>query len=299
MKPRDLPDLATLAAVARHKSFARAAVELGVSRSALSHAVSGLEERFGLRLLNRTTRSVATTEAGERLLAELGPALDRIARVVDDVSGREGRPRGRLRLNVPRLGALLVVGAPLAGFLAAYPGIEVDIAVEEAMVDIVARGFDAGMRFGRRVPKDMIAMPIGPPADFAVVGAPAYFAKHGRPRAPRELARHACIGFRLRGTGGLYDWSFCRRGRASKVAVSGSLTVDETDTMLHAAVAGIGVAYLPLQIVARHVESGALVRVLSEWCEPTQRIHLYYPSRRHVPAALRAFVDWLRAYRWE
>ncbi len=295
MTPRDLPDLAGLAAVVRHGSFARAATELGVSRSALSHAVRGLEARLGVRLLNRTTRSVAPTVAGERLLAELAPALERIAAAVDAANGFRDRPAGRVRLNVPRLAAALVLAPALPGFLAAHPDVEVELAVEDATVDIVARGFDAGIRFGERLAADMIAVPIGPPVEFAVVGAPAYFAGRAIPKAPADLRAHACVRYRMRGSGALFDWEFEKDGREVRVAVEGPLTLDAPEFMVRAALDGVGLAYAALVDVADHIAAGRLVRVLADWCPPTARLHLYHPSRRHVPAALQALILHLRS----
>jgi DNA-binding transcriptional LysR family regulator len=294
MNPRDLPDLATLALVARHRSFARAAAELGMSRSALSHAVRGLESRMGVRLLNRTTRSVSPTTAGERLLAQLGPALDQIGQAVDEANGLRDRPAGRLRLNVPRLAALLVLSPALPGFLAAHPDLELELSIEDATVDIVAQGFDAGVRFGERLASDMIALPIGPPVEFAVVGSPRYFAAREPPRTPHDLPDHACIRYRMRGSGRLFDWEFEREGRELAVTVDGPLTLDAPELMVRAAADGVGLAYAALVDVEARLATGELVRVLADWCPPAARLHLYYPSRRHVPVALRALIDWLR-----
>lgn len=294
MNPRDLPDLATLALVARHRSFARAAAELGVSRSALSHAVRGLEGRMGVRLLNRTTRSVSPTAAGERLLAQLAPAFDRIAQAVDETNGQRDRPGGRLRLNVPRLAALLVLAPILPSFLATHPDLELELAVEDATIDIVAQGFDAGIRFGERLEGDMIALPIGSPVEFAVVGSPSYFARRTPPLTPNDLADHACIRYRMRGSGRLFDWEFERDGREVAVAVNGPLTLDAPELMVRAAVDGLGLAYVAFADVETRLRAGELVRVLADWCPPSARLHLYYPNRHHVPAALRALIDWLR-----
>lgn len=294
MNPRDLPDLAHFALVARHRSFSRAAAELGVSRSALSHAVRGLENRMGVRLLNRTTRSVSPTSAGERLLSQLGPAFDSIGQAMDEANGDRKRPGGRLRLNVPRVAALLVLAPALPGFLAAHPDLELEIAVEDATVDIVAQGFDAGVRFGERLAGDMIALPIGPPVEFAVVGSPGYFAGRAPPLTPEDLTDHACIRYRMRGSGRLFDWEFERDGREVTVAVDGPLTLDAPEFMVRAAVDSLGLAYVALVDVEAQLGTGELVRVLADWCPPAARLHLYYASHRHVPAALRALIDWLR-----
>lgn len=294
MKPQDLPDLATLAVVARHGSFARAAAELGVSRSAVSHAIRALEERLGVRLLNRTTRSVSPTAAGERLLARLAPALDDIEGAVDEANGLRERPAGRIRLNVPRLAAKLVLGPALPDFLDAHPGAVVEVAVDDATVDIVAQGYDAGMRFGERLSADMIAVPVGPPIEFAVVGSPDYFARNPPPLSPEDLRGHACIGHRMRGSGRLFDWEFERDGREVTVSVEGPLILDAPEMMLEAAVRGVGLCYTTRAEADPLIKAGQLVRVLADWCPPVARLHLYYPGRRHVPALLRALMEWLR-----
>lgn len=294
MNPRDLPDLASFAAVVRHGGFARAAVGLGVSRSALSHAIRGLENRLGVRLLNRTTRSVAPTAAGERLLAELAPALERIESAVEGANRFRERPAGRVRLSVPRVAAALVIAPALPVFLDAYPDIEIELSVDDAAVDIVARGFDAGIRFGELLAGDMVAVAVGPPVEFAVIGSPTYFSGRPIPLEPAELAAHRCIRLRLRGSGVLFDWEFERDGRELRVAVEGPLTVDSSEFAVRAAADGVGLAYATLADVEARIASGELVRVLADWCPPTGRLHLYYPGRRQVPSALRAFIDWLR-----
>ena len=294
MNPRDLPLLAALALVARHGSFARAAVELGMSRSALSHAVRELEARMGVRLLNRTTRSLSPTAAGARLIDQVAPALACISQAVDEANRDRDRPRGRLRLNVPRVAALIVLAPALHGFLAAHPDLELEIAVEDATVDIVAEGFDAGIRFGERLGGAMIAIPIGLPVGFAVVGSPDYFSQRAPPLTPDDLAEHACIRYRMRGSGRLFDWEFEREGREVAVTVDGRLTLDAPEFMVRAAVDGLGLAYVPLVDAEPHLKTGQLVRVLADWCPPTARLQLYYPDRRHLPATLRALIDWLR-----
>jgi DNA-binding transcriptional LysR family regulator len=295
MRPQDLPDLAILAVVARHGSFVRAAAELRVSRSAVSHSVRGLEERLGVRLLNRTTRSVSPTEAGNILLARLAPALGEIANAVDAANDHRERPSGRLRLNVPRLAAKLILGPSLPGFLEAHPGATIEISVDDATVDIVAGGFDAGIRFGERLSADMIAVPLGAAVEFAVVGSPSYFSQNAMPMKPEELRSHACIGHRMRGSGRLFDWEFEREGREVTVAVKGPLVLDAPEIMLDAALAGVGVCYTSLAEAQHHIDRGRLVRALADWCPPTARLYLYYPGRRHVPVLLRAFIAWLKA----
>lgn len=295
MKPQDLPDLATLVAVARHGSFARAAAELGVSRSAVSHSIRALEERLGIRLLNRTTRSVSPTAAGERLLARLSPALNDIAGALDEANNLRDRPAGRIRLNVPRIAAKLVVGPALAEFLKAHPAAVVEIAVDDATVDIVAQGFDAGVRFGERLSGDMIAVPIGPPIAFVVVGSPTYFERHPMPLLPQDLRANACIGHRMRGSGRLFEWEFERDGREVTVAVEGPLIFDASEMIIDAAIDGLGLCYTTLAEAEPLIHAGKLVQVLADWCPPGGRLHLYYPGRRHVPALLRALIDWLKS----
>lgn len=294
MDPRDLPNLASFAAVVRHRSFARAAAELGLSRSALSHAMRALEARLGVRLLNRTTRSVSPTPAGERLLARLAPALDEIRGAVDEANGFRDRPGGRLRLNVPRLAAAVVLAPVLARFLADHPDVQLEIAVDDAAVDIVERGFDAGMRFGERLAADMVAVPVGPPIEFAVVGSPAYLAGRDAPRTPHDLAGHDCIRYRMPGSGTLFEWEFARDGAELTVAVDGSLTLDAPELVIRAALDGVGLAYTALAYVEPLIARGRLVRLLADWCPPIEGFYLYYPSRRHVPTALRALIPYLR-----
>jgi DNA-binding transcriptional LysR family regulator len=296
MNPRDLPDLAHLAAVVRNGSFTRAAAELGVSRSALSHSVASLEDRLGLRLLNRTTRSVSLTPAGARLLSRLDPALDEIAQAVDEVNSFRERPSGCVRLNVPRLAALLFLGPALPVFLAQHPDVQVEMAVEDATVDIVAKGFDAGVRFGERLADDMVAVPIGPPVEFAVVGSTAYFASRPVPNSPADLRAHTCIRYRMKGSGALFDWEFQRGGRRLSVAVDGPMTLDAPEFMVRAALDGAGLAYTALQDVSAAIQDGRLIRVLRDWSPAIDRMYLYYPSRKHVPAAFRALVDHLLSY---
>lgn len=294
MKPRDLPELAMLAAVARNGGFARAAAELGVSRSAMSHAIRSLEDRLGVRLLNRTTRSVTPTDAGERLIARLAPALEDIAEAVDEANEARDRPAGRLRLNVPRVAAKLVLGPALPSFLAAHPGAVVEVAVDDATVDIVAQGFDAGMRFGERLSADMIAVAVGPPIEFAVVGSPDYFCRNPPPNTPEDLREHACIGHRMRGSGRLFDWEFERERNEVTVAVKGPLILDAPELTLDAALAGVGMCYTTLAEAQQHLKAGRLRRVLAEWNSEASRLHLYYPGRRRPPALLQALIAWLK-----
>ncbi|GLK84557.1 LysR family transcriptional regulator [Ancylobacter defluvii] len=289
----DPADLGVFLAIARQGSFRRAAAELGVTPSALSHSMRLLEERLGVRLFNRTTRSVALTEAGGRLFGRVNPAFRDIHDAIDELNLFRDRPFGTLRLNAPRLCARLVLMPLLTRFMAAYPDIRVELAVSDALVDIVADGFDAGIRFGENIAADMLTVPIGPRHAFAVVGSPGYFARHGTPQDPRELRDKPCIRFRFPG-GGLYAWEFERGGEEVAVEVDGPLTLSEQDLMLEAALDGAGMAYLFEAQVRPHLASGTLVRVLEDWCPHYPGFYLYYPSRRQMPATLRSFIDYSR-----
>lgn len=294
MKLDDLNGLAAFVAVAEARSFTRAASRLGMSASALSHAMRSLEERLGVRLLARTTRSVATTEAGERLLRTLRPALGDIEGELVALRGLRDRPAGTVRITAPKHAASAVLWPVLPGLLRTHPDIRVELTVEEGLTDIVASRFDAGVRFGEKVAKDMIAVRIGGAIRSAVVGSPAYFAENPQPRSPQDLAGHRCIGYRLTTAGGLYPWEFERDGRSFEVRVDGALVFNDSDFLLAAALAGQGLAYLFEDQVAPHVAEGRLIRVLPEWCWTAPGYHLYYPSRRHMPPALTALVTALR-----
>lgn len=287
-------DLAIFLSIANHRSFRKAATELGVSPSALSHALRGIEERVGLRLLNRTTRSVALTEAGERLQARLSPAFRDIADALEDLNNLRGRPAGTLRLNAARLSADLVLMPVVNRFVRAYPEVSVEVVVDNALVDVVSGGFDAGVRFGEQIAADMIAVPIGPRHRFAVVGSPDYFARHPKPQTPQDLRGLPCIRYRFL-SGALYQWEFERGGDALAVSVDGPVTLSDQDLMVGPALAGVGLAYLFEAQVGALIESGRLVRVLEDWCPFYPGFFLYYPSRRQLPAALRAFVDFVKA----
>jgi DNA-binding transcriptional LysR family regulator len=288
-----LTDLSAFVAVATHRSFSRAAAELGLSPSALSHTVRGLEERMDLRLLNRTTRSVAPTEAGERLLERLRPALRDIADALEDANLFRDKPAGRLRLNVPRSAAVLLLAPVITRFVQTYPEMRLEIATEGRFVDIVAGGFDAGVRFGESVERDMVAVRISADLRMAVVGSPAYFRAHPKPRKPHDLRDHACIRFRLPG-GSLYRWEFEKAGEAMEVEVDGLLTLGDQELMLGAAIDGAGLAVVLERHARPHLRAGQLKRVLADWCPPFPGYFLYYPSRRQVPAGLRAFIDMMR-----
>jgi DNA-binding transcriptional LysR family regulator len=280
--------------VADQGSFTRAAAELGMSQPALSHAMKALEERLGVRLLARTTRSVSTTEAGETLLRSLRPALDEIATGVDALGALRGKPTGTVRLTATKHAVWSVVMPALPRFLAAHPGIRVDVKIDDNLTDIVAERFDAGIRFGDIVEKDMIAVRIGPDIKMAVVGAPSYFADHPVPRTLRDLAGHRCINYRMIKSGGLYAWDFEEKGRAVEVRVEGPLVFNNSDLIHEAALAGHGLAYVYADEVAADVAAGRLRRVLEKWCPTFPGYFLYHPSRRQSPPALAALIAALR-----
>lgn len=286
----DASDLAVFLAIATHRSFRKAAVQLGVTPSALSHALRSIEERLDLRLINRTTRSVALTAAGERLLARIQPAFRDIDDAIEDLNVLRGQPAGKLRLNAPRMAAKLVLTPMIAAFQRRYPEVEVDLVVDNALVDMVAEGFDAGIRFGELIAADMIAVPIGPRHRFAVVGTPDRFADRPKPVTPYDLGDHSCINLRF-SRGNHYRWEFRKDGVALEIEVGGGLTVGDQDVMLDAALEGSGLAYLFEQQALPYLADGRLVRVLEDWCPDEPGFFLYYPSRRQVPFALRAFID--------
>jgi len=286
-----LADLELFLSVARHRSFARAAAERSVSRSAVSHAISALEGRLGVRLLNRTTRSVTPTEVGQALLSELEPAMDEVARALDAVNVFRDTPVGTLRLNVPRA-ATLALASLIGPFAQANPKVRIEIVTNDGLVDVVREGFDAGIRFGESLAQDMIAIPIGSRQRFAVVAAPDYFARKGLPKTPQDLAKHDCIQRRFP-SGATFAWEFAKRGRFLRVAVDGPMTLDDSTLILAAARAGLGLAYLFEQQATADIASGHLVRVLEDWCPHFPGFFLYYPSRRQMPGPLRAIVEFL------
>ncbi|MDN2714534.1 LysR family transcriptional regulator [Janthinobacterium sp. SUN120] len=290
----DLNELTAFAAVARLRSFRKAALERGVSASALSHALRTLEERLGVRLLNRTTRSVTPTEAGQQLLARLAPAMREIDDALLDLSALQDVPAGKLRLNVPRPAARLLLAPMLASFVARYPRVQVEVVTDDGMIDIVRDGFDAGIRFGEQVAADMVAVPVGAPQPFVVVASPAYLAVHGAPGTPRDLLDHACIGRRFP-SGRQYAWEFELGGDAVSIAVGGPLVFDDDEMMLRAARDGAGLAYVYEADARADLAAGRLECVLERCLPPPPRYYLYYPSRRQMPPVLRAFVDMLRA----
>jgi DNA-binding transcriptional LysR family regulator len=287
-------NLIAFLAVAREQSFTRAAAKLGVSQSALSHAIRGLEARLGLRLLTRTTRSVSPTEAGERLIQTLGPRLDEIEAELEALSELREKPAGTIRITAIDYVADTILWPKLADFLREYPDINVEIIIDYGLTDIVAHRYDAGVRHGEQVAKDMIAVRIGPDMRMAVVGTPSYFKKRSEPKTPRELISHNCINLRLPTHGGLYAWEFEKGKRELKVRVEGQLIFNGTVQMLNAALAGFGLAYVPEDAARPHLTRGRLKRVLEDWCPSFPGYHLYYPSRRYSSPAFTLLVDALR-----
>jgi DNA-binding transcriptional LysR family regulator len=294
MQRGNLDNLLAFVAVARERSFTNAAAKLGVSQSALSHTIRELEARLGIRLLTRTTRSVSPTEAGERLLHNVGPRFEEIEAELDAVSELREKPAGTIRITATDYAADTILWPKLTKFLRRYPDIKVEIVIDYGLTDIVAQRFDAGVRAGEQVAKDMIAVRIGPDMRMAVVGTPAYFRKRSEPERPQELIGHNCINLRLPTHGGLYAWEFEKGGRELKVRVEGQLTFNGTFQMLNAALAGFGLAYVPEDLVAPHIAKRRLKRVLEDWCPPYSGFHLYYPSRRQSSAAFTRFLDALR-----
>ena len=294
MPRTNLNDIAAFLAVARVRSFTRAAAQLGVSQSALSQTLRGLEARLGLRLLTRSTRSVAPTEAGERLLHAAGPRLDEIDAELAALTALRDKPSGTIRITAHDHAIRAVLWPALERLLPDYPDIKVEIVIDYGLTDIVAERYDAGIRSGEMVAKDMIAVRVGPDMRSAVVGAPSYFANRPRPKTPQGLTAHTCINLRLPTHGGLYAWEFAKGGRELRVRVEGQLVFNGTAPMLEAALAGFGLAYLPEDQVHPHIAAGRLTRVLDDWCPPFAGYHLYYPSRRQPTTAFALLVDALR-----
>lgn len=294
MPRQDISDLIALRAVARERSFTRAAARIGVSTSALSHTIRALEERLGIRLLTRTTRSVAPTEAGERLLGAIGPHVDGIEAELAALSALRGKPAGLIRITTGIHAAETIIQPALARLLPGYPDIQVEVSVQSGFIDIVSERFDAGVRHGETVARDMVAVRIGPDARMAVVASPAYFSARKPPRTPHDLSGHNCINLRFPTHGGLYAWEFEKSGRALTVRVEGQLIVNEIALALQAARSGMGLAYLPEDQVRPDIAAGRLVRVLDAWCPPFSGYHLYYPSRRQQSPAFALLVEALR-----
>jgi DNA-binding transcriptional LysR family regulator len=294
MQLDNLSHLAVFAAVARHGSFRKAAAELALSASAASYAVRALEDRLGVGLFNRTTRSVSLTEAGRHLLERLQPALGSVGAALEEMNMYRDSPAGTLRINTFRDAALVVVAPLIERYLRAYPDIMLDIVNDDGLVDIVGKGFDAGIRYEESVPEDMIAVPVGPPQRFFVVGAPAYFKRHGVPLHPDDLMRHQCVRYRFR-SGAFYKWELGKDSVRLEVDVPGRLSVGDSDLIVRAAVDGVALGFLPDHKVAALVGAGKLVRVLEDWCPPVTGLMLYYPRQRQMTSALRAFIDMARA----
>ena len=297
MPSENLDDLSAFLAVARERNFTRAAAKLGVSQSALSQTVRGLEARLGVRLLTRTTRSVAPTDAGERLIRTIGPRIDDIRAELAGISDFREKPAGMVRISADEHAAKMVLWPVLERFLPDYPDVTVEIVVDNGLIDIVAERFDAGIRAGGLVARDMIAVPIGPDIRMAVVGSPAYLTALKKPTIPQDLTDHRCINLRLPTHSGLYAWEFEKGGKELRVRVEGQLAFNNIALMLDAALAGFGFAYLAQDQVQPHLDDGRLVQVLADWCPPYPGHHLYYPHRRQQSPAFALLVDALRSRR--
>ncbi|USU13789.1 LysR family transcriptional regulator [Sphingomonadaceae bacterium OTU29THOMA1] len=293
MKNVSPTDLSVFLAIARNRSFRKAADELGVTASALSHSLRALEDRLGLRLFNRTTRSVALTEAGELLFDRVAPAFRDIDDALEDLNSFRGSPSGTVRINASRIATEMVLLPLSTRFLQAHRGVQLEIVVDNQLGDMVSSGFDAGVRFGETIAQDMIAVPIGPRQRSAVVASPAFVEKHGKPSTPQQLKDVPCIRFRF-DSGRFYAWEFERGGVEIAVEVDGPITLGDQSLMVQAALDGVGVAYAFHDQVEHLVTSGRLVRLLDDWCPYYSGFYLYYPSRRQIPAPLRAFVDFVR-----
>ncbi|OSQ39378.1 LysR family transcriptional regulator [Thalassospira mesophila] len=289
-----LNDLKAFACIAAWQSFRKAADELGVAPSTLSHVIRTLEENMGVRLFHRTTRSVALTQAGEKLLSRLQPVLRDLDFALEEVNSFRTRPSGMLRLNTNEIAASMLLDDVVPAFLAQYPDMSLDLVTDGRLVDIVAEGFDAGIRLGEAIPQDMIAVRFGADARFVAVAAPDYFNGRTVPQSPEDLKQHLCIRCRLP-SGKPYHWEFERHGQEINIDVPGSLTLDHPGMMAKAAIAGLGIAYVPQHCVTDALTDGRLRTVLDDWCPPIAGLFLYYPGHRHVPSGLRAFIDVMKA----
>ncbi|CAN7306043.1 LysR family transcriptional regulator [Rhizobium ruizarguesonis] len=294
MRATELSELAAFAAVARHKSFRKAGEERGVTASAISHAVLNLEDRIGIRLLNRTTRSVSLTEAGELLISHLDPAFGEMAAALDALNRYRDTPFGKVRINVPNSIGPFVIGRIIGPLLKSNPNLQLEINATDRLVDIVKEGFDAGIRFGERVTEGMIALRIKPRIRLVVVGSPAYFETRPKPATPHELKRHLCIQ-NMFPSGARYAWEFEKDGQTVSFQPSGPLSLDDHELMMQAALGGVGLAYIWEPRVEKAIASGELIKVLDDWCQPEEPLYLYYPSRRHMSAGFRAVIDAMRA----
>ena len=296
MRREQLGELMAYATVAEERSFTRAAAKLGMTQSSLSHLIRRLEASLGVRLLSRTTRSVAPTDAGERLLRTLRPALDEIDHELASLSELREKPAGSIRITTAEHAAQTILLPVLSRLLPGYPDIHVEIVIEYGLTDVVAERFDAGIRLGEQVAKDMVAVRIGPPMRMAEVASPGYFDDRRLPKVPQDLADHRCINLRLPTAGGLYAWEFAKGARDLKVRVDGQLTVNNIPMALRAARDGVGIAYLPDDLLRADLDAGRLVRVLTDWCPPFPGYHLYYPSRRQPKPAFALLVEALRSH---
>jgi DNA-binding transcriptional LysR family regulator len=290
-----LSDLTAFAAIVSHRSFRKAADELGVAPSTLSHMIRTLEASMGVRLLHRTTRSVSATEAGERLVARLQPVLRDLDLALAEVDDFRDRPSGTLRINTSEIAARLLLQQVVPTFLTRHPQMKLDLVTEGRLVDIVADGYDAGIRLGEAVPQDMIGVRFGGPVRFVAVASPDYLASRKRPKTPDDLKQHECIRFRL-ASGKMFRWEFAKRAQEITIDVPGALTLDHVELMAEAAAKGLGIAYVSAHSAAPWIERGDLVTVLDDWCPSIPGLFLYYPGHRHVPAGLKAFIEALKAF---
>jgi len=289
----NLADIIYFLAIAKHQSFSRASVEVGISASALSHAMKGLEARLGVRLLNRTTRSVTLTAAGEELQGLVSHPVTDISNALETLNRLRDEPAGRIRLNVLSDGAKLLLGPVLPVFVERYPDIEVDLTVTNRMIDVIGEGHDAGIRFGGTVPSDMIAQRLSPDVRWSVVGTPGYLERFGVPTHPEQLKEHRCLKIRL-GNARLYDWEFVKDGQKLEVQVPGAITIDETRVGVALVTRGAGLMYVPERVIARYVEDGTVQEVLKDWAHTDPGFHIYYSSFRQVPIGLRLLIDLIR-----
>lgn len=287
-------DLFYLIVVARERSFTRAAAKLGVSQSALSHAIRGLEERLQIRLLTRTTRSVAPTDAGEALINSIGPRFKEIEEELIALTDMRDRVAGNIRITLGEHALHSTVWPAIKPFLDAYPDVKVELTIDNTLTDIVSERYDAGIRLGEQVARDMVAVRIGPDWRMVVVGSPGYFSRHGKPQTPHDLQQHNCINMRLPTLGGLYAWEFSRDGQPMRVRVEGQLTFNNLASRVEAATSGMGLTLVPEDCVAQAVSEGKLETVLDDWCEPFPGYYLYYPSRKQHTAAFSLLIDALR-----
>lgn len=292
--PDHLPAVAAFARVAQLASFSKAAATLGISPSALSQTVRALEARLGIRLLNRTTRRVGVTEAGALFLQRVLPALDQFATAFSELDELRGKPTGTLRISLPRMAMSTIIAPLMRDFCGAFPQIRLDLNADDRFVDLIGEGFDAGIRLGERLAQDMIAVRATHEQRIAVVGSPAYFERHPQPQQPADLHQHPCLRFRF-SSGVIYRWEFGRAGQDFEISVDGPLICNDNELMRSAAKQGIGLAHLMEDLVRDDLQSGALLRVLEDWCPPFPGFYLYYPSRAQMPLKLRVFIDFLTA----